>query len=152
MNLVYHISKISGNKFLIHYDDNTTNSFIERINSDGSKDASFKTIILNDLNLYFIGNIESDNNIYIGGQFSKINNEDINGFARFSLDGTIDKTLNVGSGFIYSGVLSGNNLRISTSFLASDKKIIVSGGFDKYNGKKIKWFTKINSDGSICLQ
>lgn len=148
---VNHIVKTLSNKFLIQYHEyNSTNSYIISLNSDGSKDETFKSITINDLNVRHISNIQSDNYIYISGQFSKLNNENYNSFARFNSDGIIDKTLNIGTGFTNSGVVIGNKFALTTGFLSNDKKIVVSGGFDNYDGKKVKYFSKINYDGSIC--
>ena len=143
----FYVEILPQNKLLVVNQIGSNSPQIQRLNSDGTIDNSFPTITnvkVDNSNIKMT--LQSDNFIYINGSFNTINGTTANGLIRMSYDGLIDKSLNVGDGF------SNNNqgTLFNSPMITNDKKIIVYGNFVKYNGKKIKYFTKINYDGSIC--
>ncbi len=114
-------------------------NYIARINSDGSLDGTFNVGTGADNNVYAIS-IQSDGKITIGGIFTSYNGIPINRIARLNTDGTLDGTLNVGTGADAS---------IATTALQSDGKIIIAGAFTSYNGTSINRIARINTDGTI---
>lgn len=97
---------------------------IIRLNTDGSRDTSF--VIGTGFDNYTqVPSIDSLNRIIVPGFFNNYNGTYSPKIARLNIDGSIDTTLNVGSGF--------NNTTIST-MANSDNSIIVTGYFTSYNG------------------
>jgi uncharacterized delta-60 repeat protein len=100
---------------------------IARLNgSDGSLDSAFSA---------FVGNVYSlkqtaDNKVLAGG-FT---------LTRFSSEGVVDTTLNVGTGF--------NNL-IRAVEVQADGKILLGGGFTFYNGISVNRLIRINDVGAF---
>ena len=87
--------------------------------------------------------IQADGKIIIGGDFINYNGAATNRIARLNSDGSLDTSFNVGAGFdfVFSGVQA-----IS---IDDNGKIIVTGGFTKYNNITKKHIVRLNTDGSI---
>lgn len=87
--------------------------------------------------------IQSDGKIIIGGDFTNYNGTTINRIARLNSDGSLDLSFNVGAGFdfVFSGV--------QAIVIDANGKIIVTGGFTKYNTITKKHIVRLNTDGSI---
>jgi len=101
---------------------------IARLNNNGSLDSAFSV---------FVGSVyslkqQSDGKIYAGG-FT---------LTRFSSEGVVDTTLNIGSGF--------NNL-IRAVELQPDGKILLGGFFTAYNGNPVNRIARINNSGTVDL-
>jgi uncharacterized delta-60 repeat protein len=91
--------------------------------------------------------VQPDNKIVVGGLFTNFNGTTANGIARLNPDGSIDSvfTNNIGSGPL------GNS---STDFVnaiavQSDGKILIGGSFSFFNGRAVKSFVRLNSNGTI---
>lgn len=107
---------------------------------DGSLDSSFNhpTGVSNgDVNAT---SIQSDGKIIVGGDFTLLNNVLSNKLARLNIDGTIDTTFNLGSGF--NNTVNGINIQ-------SNGKILVVGDFTTYNGISKNRIVRLNIDGTI---
>lgn len=87
--------------------------------------------------------LQADGKIIIGGDFTNYNGFARNRIARINTDGSLDTSFDIGVGFDmgYSGVQS--------LVVDSDGKIIVVGGFTKYNTIPRKHIVRINTDGTI---
>jgi uncharacterized delta-60 repeat protein len=108
---------------------------IIRLNVDGSIDTSFDasaTATTVNSDVYAI-DLQDDGQILIGGRFTR-------GIARLNPNGTIDSSLEVGSG-------------VSSSIFAikalDDGQILAGGSFSSYNGSSVPDFIKISQDGSL---
>ena len=99
---------------------------IARLNNDGSLDSGFSAPVGNVYSL----EQQADGKILAGG-FS---------LTRFTPDGEVDPTLNVGSGF--------NNL-IRDIEVMPDGKILLGGFFTTYNENPVNRIIKINDIGNI---
>ena len=114
---------------------------IVRINSNGSYDSSFVSQIGfnpgGKVNSMFL---QSDNKIFVGGEFTSYNGVSSDRIVRINNDGTIDNSFNIGIGF-------NNNLRFVT--VQGDGKILVSGDYTSYNGSSTGKIIKLNSNGSL---
>ena len=119
-------------------------SNIVRLNSNGSRDASF---LIGDSNVAFnnyvnVVKLDSNNKILVGGWFTSYGNVTTNYIARLNTNGSLDTTFITGEGF---------NDEVNDLKIQSDGKIIVGGYFqsydnnDLYNGRLVR----INSDGSL---
>jgi len=85
--------------------------------------------------------VQSDGKIIVGGSFSSYNGTTIGKYiARLNPDGTLDTSFSTGTGFTGS---------VSYIAIQSDGKIIMSGGFNNYNGTPVKYIARLNSNGSL---
>ena len=126
-----------GGRF-IDYNQNNINN-IARLNSDGSVDNTFNVGTgfngeVNDIE------IQSDGKTLVGGRFTSYDGNSRNYFIRLNSNGSIDNTLNIGTGF---------NNEVKDIEIQSDGKILVGGRFTSYNGNGINYFTRLNSNGSV---
>jgi uncharacterized delta-60 repeat protein len=82
----------------------------------------------------------SDGKILVGGYFTSFNGTSVNHIARLNVDGSLDTTFHIGTGFD-SDVMSSN--------LQSDGKILVCGHFSTFNGAPMNLMARLNSDGTL---
>jgi uncharacterized delta-60 repeat protein len=131
---------IVGGRFTT-YKDATENRII-RLNSDGTKDASFTT------GTGFTGGfspsvetiaVQDDGKIIVGGRFTAYNGETANRIVRLNSDGTKDATFTIGTGF---------NNTVFTILMQTDGKIIVGGIYASYNGVAASRIIRLNNDGT----
>jgi uncharacterized delta-60 repeat protein len=115
-----------------------TNNSLIRLNSDGSKDTSFN-----------IGNgfggrvlsieIQSDDRILVGGEFTTFTGQSNNYLIRLNPDGSKDTSFNIGSGF---------NGAVYSIKIQPDGKILVGGEFTTFTGQSNNYLIRLNPDGS----
>ncbi|HET6225516.1 MAG TPA: T9SS type A sorting domain-containing protein [Bacteroidia bacterium] len=82
----------------------------------------------------------SNNKIIIAGDFMNYNGSSANHIARLNVNGNIDNTFNMGTGF---------NNAPSSLVIQSDNKILVGGAFSDYNGLPVQFFIRLNANGNI---
>lgn len=82
---------------------------------------------------------QADGKILIGGSFSKYRGADQARLIRLNPDGSKDESFNIGTGF--SGA-------VYVLALQNDGKILVGGGFSKFNGSVQNGIIRLNPDGS----
>jgi uncharacterized delta-60 repeat protein len=82
----------------------------------------------------------SNNKIIIAGDFMNYNGFLANHIARLNVNGNIDNTFNMGSGF---------NNAPSSLVIQLDNKILIGGSFSVYNGLPIQFFIRLNANGTI---
>ena len=112
---------------------------VKRLNTDGTIDATFNqgfgpNAIVNSTS------IQSDGKILIGGFFTSYNGTAINRIARINTNGTLDTTFNLGAG---------TNGAVGSTYIQSDGKIIIGGGFTFYNGTYSNAIARLNADGTL---
>jgi uncharacterized delta-60 repeat protein len=112
---------------------------IVRINSDASVDETFNIGTGFDAAVYEV-EPQSDNKILVGGFFDSYNGVSFGKIVRLNVDGSIDNTFSVGTGF--------NNVIFAIK-VQSDGKILVGGGYTEYNGNSHSRLIRLNSDGSV---
>jgi uncharacterized delta-60 repeat protein len=114
--------------------------YLIRLNSDGSKDASFNQGIGSDSVRTGYGSaiisvvLQSDGKILVGGEFDTFQGITQNRLTRLNTDGTVDNTFDVGTGF---------GAPIETLSLHSDGKINVGGVFASYRGVTSSYFIRL---------
>ena len=133
-----------GGDFTAYNDDSAASDRIMRLNSDGTRDASFNpggtgaNIIVHSVA------VQSDGKILIGGEFTSYNNDAAasDGIMRLNANGTRDTSFNVGG--------AGANGTVLAVAVQSDGKIIVGGGFSAYNGDfaASDHIMRLNSNGT----
>ncbi|MFK7784229.1 MAG: T9SS type A sorting domain-containing protein, partial [Crocinitomicaceae bacterium] len=84
--------------------------------------------------------IQPDNKILLGGDFTTFDGQTWNYIIRLNEDGTIDNTFNIGAGF---------NDEVETIFYSPQGKIYVGGYFTQYNGNTHNRIVCLNPDGSV---
>lgn len=123
----------------------STNNFIVRINSNGTKDTSF-TIGTGFNSNVNISSLQSDGKIIAAGAFTAYSGSSNNFIARVNSDGTKDNTFNVGTGLDVAGWGAGLNNSISYDtqnnvYLASDNVA--------YSGSIVPRIFKLKPDGTL---
>jgi uncharacterized delta-60 repeat protein len=145
--------KILVGGYFDEYNGTSIGSSLIRLESDGTIDTTFdvgtgffisspdSSGIINSIQ------IQSDGKILVGGIFDEYSGTSVgSGLIRLELDGTIDTTLDVGSGFN-----NGSNLgSINYVQIQSDGKILVGGIFDEYSGTSVgSGLIRLELDGTI---
>jgi uncharacterized delta-60 repeat protein len=110
-------------------------NLIARLNTDGSLDTAFKTVITGTA-VHAIA-IQKDGKIIIGGSFTKCNGVARANMARLNSNGSLDQTL-FPSGVTYL------DATVYAVAVQSDGKILVGGDFNS----TYKRFARLNSDGT----
>ncbi|WP_281233931.1 T9SS type A sorting domain-containing protein [Flavobacterium gelatinilyticum] len=106
-------------------------SFLMRLNADGTKDASFTDGNWYDKNRTGYGisinavQLQKDGKIIVGGEFDTFNETALNRLARLNPDGTVDSTFDAGTGF---------GAPVQTLSVYPDGKILAGGTFSGYRG------------------
>lgn len=99
---------------------------IVRLNTDGSVDTTFKPGLGADDYVNSIV-VQPDGKILIGGAFITYDGKLRNRIARLNPDGSLDPTINFGTG--------ANNFVNAILVQPSDEKIVLGGGFTEFNGE-----------------
>ncbi len=83
---------------------------------------------------------QSDGKILLGGWFTQFKGNSYNRIIRLNIDGTIDTSFNVGTGFDNS---------VHTIKQQADGKILIGGTFRNYKGLTANGIIRLNIDGSV---
>jgi uncharacterized delta-60 repeat protein len=121
-----------------HFNDVSSN-FICSLNPDGTINSAFNAGTGFNSVVFSIA-INSNNKIYVAGNFTSYNGTSINRIVRLNTDGTIDTAFNVGTGF---------NSNVLNLTLDSNGKLYAVGTFTSYNGTSINRIVRLNTDGTI---
>lgn len=119
--------------------DGVTRNGIARLNTNGTLDVQF------DIGTGANGAVnaialQSDGKIVIGGEFTRVNGQPANRIARLNPDGSFDTSFRTGSGA---------NKPVLALQLQTDRKILVGGIFDAFNGRPLSGIARLNPDGSV---
>lgn len=126
---------VAGN--FISYNGISKNRLV-RLNSNGDIDNSFTIGSGFNSSIYSIA-LQTDSKIIVGGEFTLFNGTITNSIVRLNLDGSIDNTFLIGTGF--SGAVY--SIKIQT-----DNKIVVGGSFISYKGITENRIIRLNNDAS----
>jgi uncharacterized delta-60 repeat protein len=147
-NRVYCVAVQADGKVLVggefyKVDNGTTNSYLVRLNADGSLDSTF-TNSSPDSQVYCIA-VQTNGQILIGGIFSSVivggvTNSYIS-VARLNTDGSVD------TNFANRYVSNANN--VNSMALQTDGKIVIGGGFTTVGGLNYKYVARLNPDGTV---
>jgi uncharacterized delta-60 repeat protein len=111
---------------------------IIRLNTNGSKDASFITGTGIDGSITAIA-VQADGKIIMGGFFENYNGDSTKNIIRLNADGSKDASFISGTSF---------NGWVYTIAVQADGKILVGGNFQTYNGATQNSIIRLNTDGS----
>jgi uncharacterized delta-60 repeat protein len=112
---------------------------IIRYSIDGSIDSGFQIGTGFDNTVWAIRPDETNQKIYVGGEFTSFNGVSVNRLVRLNLDGTLDTTFDVGTGF---------NSTVVDIALTSEGKIVVAGDFTTFRGSSQNRIVRLNTDGT----
>ncbi len=153
---VYALALQSDGKIIAAGDFSTYDSIarrcIVRINSDGSIDNSFNpgggtydSISGVNSGAIYTSALQPDGKIIIGGSFRYYHSTSMNYIARVNIDGSLDTTFHIGTGFETMNAVS----NVISVVLQPDRKVLVTGNFTVYNGSPAgSGMVRLNSDGS----
>jgi uncharacterized delta-60 repeat protein len=116
----------------------SSNNYIVRINTDGTKDTTFNLGTGFNSTVYEV-RVAGDGKIVVAGTFTTYSGSAANYIIRLNSDGTRDTTFNLGTGF---------NSVIYRLSVQSDYKILAMGGFSSYSGSSNNYIVRINASGS----
>ena len=124
----------------------STNNYIVRINTDGTKDTSF--ILGTGFNsTVSIAKLRSDGKLTIAGAFTTYSGSSRNYIARLNSNGTVDTGFNVGTG-LNTGWAGG--LNNSIEFDLENNTYLASDNFT-YSGSFIPRIFKVKDNGTLDL-
>lgn len=122
----------------------TTQNRIALLNSDGELNATFDSGTgFSGIGSHDVVNsvaVQNDGKTIVGGGFNLFNGTSINRIARLNVDGSLDTSFDIGTGFfgyVYAVAVQ------------SDGKIIVGGEFSEYNGTLLNDIARLNTDGTL---
>lgn len=84
--------------------------------------------------------LQSDGKILAGGYYTKYNGQTQNRISRLNIDGSLDTSFEIGTGF---------NSYVVAITQQPDGKILTGGAFTSYNGQTRNRIARLNSDGSL---
>lgn len=116
---------------------------IVRLNSDGTRDASFATGTgFNSTVNTIVPALDGSNDVYVGGGFTTFNGTpSINYLVRLNSDGSRDAGFNVGIG---------TNSSVSEIYAFPDGRVLVGGSFTSYSGTPgINRLVLLSSTGAV---
>lgn len=115
-----------------------------RLNSDGSRDASFAAPDGEANNNVLALALQPGGKIIIGGEFTQVGPAARNRIARLNPDGSLDRSFDPGSG------VAGNiSPAVYTVALQKDGKVLIGGNFDTVDGVVRNTIARLNSNGSL---
>ncbi len=109
-----------------------------RLLANGDLDSSFNIGINPNDNPTLVG-LQADGKVLVGGEFSTFNGVASNRLIRLNVDGSVDTSFNVGTGFVGF---------VYAITLQNDGKILVGGSFTSFNGQSNRRIVRLNPDGS----
>ena len=121
----------------------TTVGRVVRLNSDGTRDATFTTNVGTGASSWILHTaIQPDGKILLGGNFTTWNGVTANRIVRLNSDGTLDTTFNSNTS------TSANNAVYSSIAIQPDGKILLGGFFTTWGGVTVNRIVRLNSDGT----
>ena len=124
-------------------------TFMERLNTDGTLDASFNPASANDPNAYARAIcIQNDGKILVGGgslgSFNNIWSSSYTNLMRFNQNGDVDNTFNTGDG------LNGETYnQVYKIYEKNDGKILISGYISGYSGQSKSGILQLFNNGDL---
>lgn len=132
---------IIGGTFRVYNGDSSYR--IIRLNTDGSRDATFNTGKGFNSQPYVIV-VQSDGKIMVGGHFTSYNGVSSDYVIRLNSNGSKDNTFTTGSGFFWVGSAPA----VGAITVQSDGKYLISGNFTSYNGNNAYRLVRLNANGA----
>jgi len=122
-----------------------TNKRLNRLNVDGTIDASFNVGTGFDAPVHSLA-VQNDGKILVGGYFTSFNNTEANYIIRLNSDGTRDTSFSIGTGLFHKATLTPQVKKI---IVLGDGKILIAGQFVSYNGTLSKSLIRLEANGNV---
>lgn len=122
----------------------STNNYIVRINTDGTKDTTF-TLGTGFNNAVYISNLRSDGKLTVAGAFTTYSGSSNNCIVRINSNGTKDTTFNVGTGLNTNW---GGGLNNGISFDPENNTYLASDNLS-YSGSFTPRIFKVKDNGTL---
>jgi len=139
-------------------------SYICRLNTDGSLDTTFNTITGPNAPVRTLV-LEPDNEVLAGGDFTQVAGQTDNHIVLFNINGSLDSSFNAGSGtdgtvynLNYYGSTTYNTTIVTNTVtgiittnttVSTTNSIYVGGAFTTFNGTRRAGFARLYADGSV---
>ncbi|MES2812326.1 MAG: T9SS type A sorting domain-containing protein [Bacteroidota bacterium] len=122
--------------------DGISKNYITRLNPDSTIDTTFNTGTGLAKPVTAI-TVQNDGKMIVGGNFISCNGTVVNRIMRLNPDGTNDTTFNTGTGF--------STVQETTAAITvqNDGKILLGGGFARFNEVPKKMILRLNPDGTL---
>lgn len=116
---------------------------IIRLNTDGSKDATFNTGRGFNSAPYVIV-VQADGKIMVGGHFTSFNGASTDYLVRLNSNGSKDNSFTTGKGFFWVGSAPA----VGAITIQSDGKYLISGNFTSFDNNTAYRLVRLNTNGS----
>jgi uncharacterized delta-60 repeat protein len=127
--------------------DGVPRNYVARLNEDGSPDASFTP----DFGLVFGGvlvvRVATDGKVLVGGEFTTVDGEARLNLVRLGSDGRLDPTFDIGN-----GPSGGFEPRVRTIAFQPDGKVLVGGGFTRFDGANANYIVRLTANQGASVQ
>ena len=110
---------------------------IIRMNLDGSRDATYLSTIAGTATPA----LDASDNLYLGGNFSRFNNEIVFNLVKVDINGALSPSFN--------NVCRGFDEKVFLIRKFTNGKTLILGQFDKYNGQLARRLVRLNADGTL---
>ncbi|MNK19109.1 Beta-agarase D precursor [compost metagenome] len=127
---------VGGSYFVFN---NNVKHYLSRINPEGTLDYSFNPGNGADGSVRDVAE-QSDKKMIIVGNFNSFNDHLNNRIARINADGSVDNTLQTGTGA---------DLTVRAVASQSDNQILIGGDFQTFNGLPKSYLVRLSSTGSV---
>ena len=122
-------------------------SYVARLNADGSLDTTFDTITGPNAPVRALA-VQPDGNILAGGEFTLVAGQSDNYIVRFTTTGALDSSFNSGIG-TDGTVYSINDNIVTNADGSTTSQIYVGGTFTSFNGTHRLGFARLYGNGSV---
>jgi uncharacterized delta-60 repeat protein len=123
-----------------------------RLNTNGSLDTTFNSGNLTSANMMNPVSkivVQNDDKLIFCGALQTINGVTKNKIVRLNIDGSIDESFDIGSGFLQTSAYNNINWGMYDLKILNNNKIIVGGNCETYNGITQRKIALLNPNGSL---
>lgn len=127
------------------YDGRVTGAVV-RLHMDGTLDKPYQPRVTDYGVVYDMVYDKVNDQLYIGGEFFKVDGTDICRLARLRSDGSLDGSYRIGP-----STYNRPHNSVTSLFLNSDNKLLAGGYFDKVNNITRRGLARFNLDGTLDM-
>lgn len=117
---------------------------VQSFAAGGDLDLTFTTGVTTSGSTAVAVAVQTDGRVLVGGNFTVVNGSSYNRLVRLNVDGTLDPSFDIGTGFSFADVRA---IAVQT-----DGRILVGGNFTTFNGTLRPYFVRLNANRRKVLQ